>query len=592
MNRIYRRIWNATRQCWVVASELSSPRGKPAQTRVLMSALLLTTAGGAFAANETDDLERASESSAGTLRVQKELIPLLSFAAPNSVASAIAPRGRYDQLAIVMSGNYADAQVSGADVLALGSRAKIYGTESTGLGNYAETSGGYATAIGHNARAYGGHGTALETSAYAGSKGATALGHDARATAGNSIAIGSGASASYSESIAIGANSVASGSWTVSVGSRGYERRITNVGNGMSGTDAVNLNQLAAVESTANTARSVANSAQTTANTAKDTANTARSIAEATSKRINDTSVRLGSYSVADADFAVAVGYSATAGAKGVSVGRAAQSSLRSVALGENARATDTVTTALGNLAQATSMGATAAGYESKALGGLSTAIGGQAVAEHSRSVALGFGSRTYGADQVSIGTASNPRKLVSLKDGLIAQGSAEAVTGSQLFTTDKTARDAEATAKSAASYATSAHSKATALEGLIRQDGVGGSVRLGAENTGTALDVRNKAGTNRKITGLAAGELGSSSAEAVTGAQLYSTDQTAQRADASAKTAVVSANSALGKVTALEGLVMQVSQTGDLRLGAENTGTALDVLNKGGGQAKDHRCG
>ncbi|WP_080357258.1 ESPR-type extended signal peptide-containing protein [Stenotrophomonas maltophilia] len=668
MNRIYRRIWNAARQCWVVASELSSPRGKPAQTRLLMSALLLTTASGAFAANEADELAVASESRAGTLRVQKELIPLLSFAAPSSVTSAIAPRGRYDQLAIVMSGNYADARVSGADVLALGSRAQIYGTESTGVGNYAETSGGYATAIGHNARAYGGHGTALGTSSYAGSKGATALGHDARATAGNSIAIGSGASASYSESIAIGANSVASGSWTVSVGARGYERRITNVGNGISGTDAVNVNQLAAAESTANTARSVANSAQTTANTAKDTANTARSIAEATSKRINDTSVRLGSYSVADADFAVAVGYSATAGAKGVSVGRAAQSSLRSVALGENARATDTVTTALGNMAQATSMGATAAGYESKALGGLSTAIGGQAVAEHSRSVALGFGSRTYGDAQVSIGTASNPRKLVSLKDGLVAQGSAEAVTGSQLFSTDKAARDAEATAKSASSYATSAYSKvtvleglirqesaggsmrlglqntgsvldvrnqsnagrkiigvldgaltaastdavtgrqlfatdntaksassyatsayskATALEGLIRQDAVAGSVRLGAENAGTVLDVRNKAGTNRKITGLAAGALGGSSAEAVTGAQLYATDQTAQRADTSAKVAVASANSALGKVAALEGLVMQVSPTGSLRLGAENTGTMLDVLNGSGGKRK-----
>lgn len=675
MNRIYRRIWNAARQCWMVASELSSPRGKPAQTRVLMSALLLTAAGGAFAANEKDDLELASQSSAGTLRVQKELIPLLSFAAPSSLASAIAPRGRYDQLAIVMSGNYADAQVSGADVLALGSRAKIYGTESTGMGNYAETSGGYATAVGHFARAFGGHGTALGTKAYANGKGATALGHDSQASSSNAVAIGSGARASYAESVAIGANSVTYASRSVSVGSRGYERRIMNVGEGVEGTDAVNVNQwsitnrnVATVESVANSARSTANSAQTTANTAKDTANAARSIAEATSKRINDTSVRLGISSVADADFAVAVGYYASAGARGVSVGRSAQSSLRSVALGENASATDTVTTALGNQSQATSMGATAAGYESKALGVLSTAIGGLAVAEHSSSVALGSRSRTYGVDQVSIGTASNPRKLVSLKDGLVAQGSAEAVTGSQLFTTDKTARDAEATAKSASSdatsahskvtvleglirqesaggtmrlglqnsgsvldvrnqsnagrkiigvldgtlsatstdavtgrqlfatdstaksassYATSAYSKATALEGLIGQDAVGGSVRLGGENTGAVLDIRNKAGTSRKITGLAAGALGSSSAEAVTGAQLYATDQTAQRADTSAKAAVVSANSALGKVSVLEGLVMQVSPTGSLRLGAENMGATLDVLNKSGGKRK-----
>ncbi len=29
MNRIYRRIWSAAKQCWVVGSELSALRGKP-----------------------------------------------------------------------------------------------------------------------------------------------------------------------------------------------------------------------------------------------------------------------------------------------------------------------------------------------------------------------------------------------------------------------------------------------------------------------------------------------------------------------------------------------------------------------------------
>ncbi|WP_373925735.1 ESPR domain-containing protein, partial [Enterobacter hormaechei] len=32
MNRIYRRVWNRTRQCWVVASELASTAGKPRST--------------------------------------------------------------------------------------------------------------------------------------------------------------------------------------------------------------------------------------------------------------------------------------------------------------------------------------------------------------------------------------------------------------------------------------------------------------------------------------------------------------------------------------------------------------------------------
>lgn len=560
MNRIYRRIWNATRQCWVVASELSSPRGKPAQTRVLMSALLLTTAGGAFAANETDDLELASESSAGTLRVQKELIPLLSFTAPNSVASAIAPRGRYDQLAIVMSGNYADAQVSGADVLALGSRAKIYGTESTGLGNYAETSGGYATAVGHFARAFGGHGTALGTKAYASGKGATALGHDAQATSGNALAIGSGARATYSESVAIGANSVTYASRSVSVGSRGYERRIMNVGEGVEGTDAVNVNQwsitnrnVATVEGIANTARYTANNAQTTASNAQTTANTAKSYADsalakanvregllnqtsssstvrlggsnsgalldirnssggsrritgvadgqvttssleavngrqlyatdrlatrgdatataamrkadATTAQLSGVSLALGQTATANSsygtalggstnagEYAVAVGYQALAKAKNaVALGyRSDASAANSIALGEYSRAYGGSSIAVGNSSQAGGAGAASFGFGANASADNSLAFGGLAKASHTGSVALGNDSITTGINQVSVGNASVQRKIVNMADGLVAKGSKEAVTGSQLFDTNTTAQSAKVAADAA----------------------------------------------------------------------------------------------------------------------------------------------
>ncbi|HIE1100303.1 MULTISPECIES: ESPR-type extended signal peptide-containing protein [Stenotrophomonas] len=514
MNRIYRRIWNATRQCWVVASELSSPRGKPAQTRVLMSALLLTTAGGAFAANETDDLERASESSAGTLRVQKELIPLLSFAAPNSVASAIAPRGRYDQLAIVMSGNYADAIVSGADVLALGSRANISGTESTGLGNYAKTTGGYATAIGHNARAYGGHGTALGTASYANGKGATALGHDAQATSGNAIAIGSGARAAYTDSVAIGANSVAYESRTVSVGNSGQRRRITNVDAGQSGNDAVNVNQLnntnrnvSTVEGIANTARSTANTAQSTANTARDTANTARdtangvrdtansakSIADAVNKRLSDTTVKIGAYSSADKADGVAVGAYAAAGLGGVALGRSANSlGDRSVAVGNGAAAKEIYTSALGNMASASGIGASAVGYVSSAEGSFSTsigygaktrergavALGHRAESVHEGSVALGNEAQTNGSYQVSVGNATQKRKLVNMSDGLVAQGSSDAITGNQLYATNATATGAKAAADSAV-----AQVKASSY---LLVNGTAGSDTTKAKATGT----------------------------------------------------------------------------------------------------------
>ncbi len=629
MNRIYRRIWNAARQCWVVASELSSPRGKPAQTWVLMSALLLTTAGAAWATNEGDDPGAVSEADVASMAVQKERIVFMSAPPMFSAASAsITPRGMYLQSAIVTSGNYADAQVSGADVLALGSRVKIYGTESTGLGNYAETSGGYATALGHNAKAYGGHGTAVGRSAYTSGFAATALGQDARATAQNAVAIGSGARAANSESVAIGANAVTYESRTVSVGKRGEERRITNVGEGRGGTDAVNVNQLAAVESTANTARSVANSAQTTANTANRSANDALAKASTLSGLLGETAsngnVRIGgansgtlldirnstgsnrritgvaegqiSSSSADAvngrqlfdtqaiaqnakvaaDAALsqvkASSYLLVNGTTGSDTNKAKATGTGALANGIYTEASGTAATAMGRTAKALAEGAIAigdrAGVESvtskhsiaigtmaktgpqedllaigrnaNASGGVGAmALGYGSTASHLHSVALGSGSTTSAQDQVSVGNASIKRKIVNVANGSVTSTSNEAVTGAQLFSTDKLARDAQ-------TGASSALSKAVALEGLIKQSSVAGDIRMGSENTGAVLDIRNKNDDKRKISGLADAALVNGSSDAVTGSQLAETNERVTSAQNSA-------DNALSKIDGLE---------------------------------------
>ncbi len=649
MNRIYRRIWNAARQCWVVASELSSPRGKPAQTRVLMSALLLTTAGGAFAANETDDLDLASESTPGTLLIQKELIPVMPFAAPNSVASAIAPRGRYDQLAIVMSGNYADARVSGADVLALGSQAQIYGTESTGLGNYAETSGGYATAVGHFARAFGGHGTALGTKAYANGKGATALGHDSQASAGNAVSIGSGARAAYSDSVAIGANSVTHASNTVSVGrSGGGERRITNVRDGRDGTDAVNVNQLGNTNRSIANVESIANSARNTANSAKSNADSALAKASIREGLLNQSSssstVRLGG-SNSGALLDVRNSNSGNRRITGIADGQVSTSSVEAVN-GRQLYATDRLATRADMTAAAAmrqadatiaqlSGASLALGQGAGATSDHSLAIGAFAMATHSGSVALGKDSATTGINQVSIGSKTVQRKIVNMADGLVAKGSTEAVTGNQLFDTHATATSAKTAADAAvaqvkASTLLTAHGtagndamKAQATGGGALASGIyteangssavamgnsakalagnaialgaaassrhANSIALGAFSETTAEDQlavgNSRTNRFRRIVGVAQGTLSATSDEAVTGAQLFATDRTARDAEVSAKGAVVAADSALSKAKALEGLIQQTTPTGVVRLGAENEGVILNVNNKSGKQ-------
>lgn len=75
----------------------------------------------------------------------------------------------------------------------------------------------------------------------------------AMATGNGAIAIGDGAKATGANSVALGNGSVADEDNTVSVGSAGNERRVTNVAAGVKGTDAVNMNQLNAVQSNVNT---------------------------------------------------------------------------------------------------------------------------------------------------------------------------------------------------------------------------------------------------------------------------------------------------------------------------------------------------
>ncbi len=598
MNRIYRRIWNATRQCWVVASELSSPRGKPAQTRLLASALLLAAAGAAWAEDEREDLAAQSFIPAEEAPAQAPVFllsaPVMNVMGVNTSGLNI-PRGMWYQTPIVMSGNYRDPEVSGQDVVALGSQSVVSGTESTVLGNYAIARGGYATAVGHDARALGGHSTALGTSAFANGKGATALGHKADAPSPNAVAIGSGAKAYSSESVAIGANSEASGTYTVSVGRSGWERRITNVKNGQSGTDAVNLDQLNAVE---RSTRSAASTAQTTANQASRTANDALAKANVREGLLYQSAsngvVRIGGTNsgsslnirnsngyarsitgVADG----AVGTSSTEAVNGSQLSRVQSSAAdaRTVANSAQASASNAQTTA--NTAKSTA---------DSALGKANTLSG---LLSHT-STTVRIGASNSGTLLDIRNSGGYARRITGVAAGSIGTSSTEAVNGAQLNSVNVTATAAKTAAGTAQTAANTAKTNAAdalsqvgTLRGLLSETST--SVRVGATNSGTDLDVRNSGGAARRISGVASGVLSDTSDEAVTGAQLLATDKRARSADTLANSAVTKADSALGKVTMLEGLVREDAASGGVRLGGSNTGTVLDVRNKSDGKRR-----
>ncbi|MEN5219762.1 ESPR-type extended signal peptide-containing protein [Stenotrophomonas sp. TWI602] len=360
----------------------------------------------------------------------------------------------------------------------------------------------------------------------------------------------------------------------------GTKRRIQNIDNGVlsaTSTDAVTGQQLHATNQAVSTATSTATAAKTAADGAAAKATVAaNTTATGTAMTAANKATATGTGALASGTSAKAQGTHATA-------------------LGFSAQATANQATAVGREAVATGSYATAVGNLAKAGGGSALALGDRSSATHGNAVALGAGSVTASDNSVSVGNASGKRKIQYVADGTIGAGSTDAVTGSQLHATNTLVGTAQSTATSAQTAAGAAQrtadaltTRATALEGLVSQTAVAGPVRLGAQNTGTTLDVRNKSDANRKISGVADATLSATSTEAVTGKQLAATNTSVTAAHSAATTAQTAATDAqrtadgvVTRTTALEGLVSQVSATGNLRLGGQNTGTVLDVRNK-----------
>lgn len=540
-------------------------------------------------------------------------------------------------------GDSSDA--SGSFNAAFGSKVNVKGDNSAVVGHSAKTRQGYSAVLGafansdgigtiavgykasassENSIAFGsgsstnsGGGVskiAIGDNAYAGTSGWTgsvALGGRSSASH-DSVAIGYEARTYASNSVALGRGSQAIEANTVSVGTASNKRRVVNVYQGTlasGSTDAVNGGQLyntnqnvSRAQTAADTAVKTANSASATANTAKTTADSA--LAQATTSSYlmaNGTPGTSASKAKATGIGALAVGvYSEAEGVAATALGRTARAKAEgAIALGDRAgveSATSKHSIAIGTMAK---VGAQedlmAVGRSANASGGAGAmALGASSAASHLRSVALGSGSVTSAQDQVSVGSSSIKRKIINVADGAVTASSYEAVTGRQLHTTnqklvdvDSIAKAAQTTASTAKANAATALTETAALRGLVSQTSASSGVRLGANNSGTVLDVRNSANASRKITGVADAALSTTSTDAVTGRQLNTTNSNVSTALSDASAAKTTANTALTQVGTLNGLLSQASASGNVRVGEKNSGTVLDVRNSANANRK-----
>ncbi|HDS0949528.1 TPA: YadA-like family protein [Stenotrophomonas maltophilia] len=634
MNKIYRRIWSSARQCWIVASELSTPRGKASRTvgTAALAVVLMTCLPGA-SATEADDEDPAFDWSRVSARGFITHAPDAGFIAPTS---SILYQTVY-QNSITTDSSYRNSTVQGDHMLVLGSRSRLVGDNSVGFGNRIYSEGSHNTAVGVEAMVSGGgYGTAAGAKSWADGVGATAIGHNARAHSENSIALGSGALTNSSKagisriaiggdayagtsgwtgaialggksraeydalaigyeakayssgSIALGRGSIANEGNTVSVGNSTTKRRVVNVADGVlssSSTDAVTGKQLHATNQNVTTALN-------TANTAKATADRALASSGLVSQTSSSSAIRMGAQNTG-----TVIDVANQSGAKrriqNLANGTLSSTSTDAVT-GQQLNATNQGVTAATNTANAAQTTAGAAKTAADSALAQATTLGGL-VGQVSATGNVRLGAENSGTVLDVRNKANANRKISGIADATLSGTSTEAVTGRQLNTTNtnvtaaqNTATAAQTAAGAAKTTADSALAQATTLGGLVGQVSATGNVRLGAENSGTVLDVRNKANANRRISGVADATLSTTSTEAVTGRQLNTTNtnvtaaqNTANAAQTTASAAKTTADSALAQTTTLGGLVGQVSATGNMRLGAENGGTVLDVRNK-----------
>ncbi|OWB47900.1 ESPR-type extended signal peptide-containing protein [Stenotrophomonas maltophilia] len=457
----------------------------------------------------------------------------------------------------------ANAWSNGVDGVALGSRAQV----ETGAGT-----GGVA--IGGGARA-----------GSLGYTGAIAIGGESRALT-DGVALGYAASASAQGAVALGVRSVATEANTVSVGSASVRRRIVNVADARitaSSTDAVTGKQLHAMNervdgmikqdsaggivriahSNTGTEVSMRNAVLATRKVSgvSDGALTTTSTEAVNGRQLNTTNGNVTRAQTA-ADAAKADASKALAQVTTVTGLISQASSTSSVRLGEknsgtsldvrnsananrkvtgvadatlSTSSTEAVTgrqlnTTNENVAKAQTAAGEAKSDASKALTQVVT-LGGL-VGQVSATGNVRLGEKNSGTVLDVRNSANANRKLTGVAEGVVSDSSFEAVNGRQLNATNDKVAAVESVARTAGTEAAAAKTDAAkalvetaALGGLVAQVSTTGNVRLGEKNGGTTLDVRNSANANRRISGVADGLLNASSAEAVSGKQLYSTN-------------------------------------------------------------------
>ena len=188
-------------------------------------------------------------------------------------------------------------------------------------------------------------------------------------------------------------------------------------------------------------------------------------------------------------------------------------------ALGYNSSATKTGAVALGSLSQASGGGAVAAGISALASGDVSTALGGDTAATALATVAVGFGSEATAMGALAAGGYSTVAKgSMSIAVGTMAKANKD---GSMAIGS-KSSADNDNSVALGTSSATSAANTAATEQYYTLKDGTKTATFAGLASTTNGTVSVGASGAERQIQNVAAGNVTSTSTDAINGSQLY----------------------------------------------------------------------
>jgi autotransporter adhesin len=553
MNKCFRVIWNKARYAWVVACEFARGASKSGCSKRVVGATLALSV--AILSDPSAALTAALEEVE-----EKNLIWVMQLHDPDSsplvhmgllgagLAAYEAGGGLADAANSIAIGKAAKVDTGAYDAIAIGNNSRVMGGAyksiaigadamvddvAAGMGHQTSSSIalGDRSRVGKNSydSVAVGYGAQVTDNADFG----VALGSFAtvQSNATRAMALGQHATANHANSVALGANSSTDRTNSVAVGGR----QITSVGAGTQANDAVNLGQLTQTNQTVSGLTgsvSTLNASMTTltgnALLWDAGADAYKAVHGGMSSKITDLAAGTAATDAVNKGQldnlagtvdvinntgtryfkANSTGTDANAtGVDAIAIGEAAKAStLESLAAGANAQAAGLRSTAVGSSSIASGNRGTALGHTASASGDFGTAIGAlartsaaaadgvalgfNASVSNSNSVALGANSTTDRANSVSVGHGTLKRQVTNVAAG--TQDS-DAVNLLQLKQTNQSVSDMADSA-------------------------------LLWDATRNAY-IAERGGVASKISGVAAGDVSATSADAVVGAQLHQTN-------------------------------------------------------------------